>query len=192
MRAEEEKGRGRQKHHLCSPAGLCSGQGSDMQVHSPSESVQTQQGSFRIFANTKVPLELYKHNRVPSESVHIQQFLQNLHNYDIVPSESVEIGYWFSAKYAIWDFFLQNTVCVHACMCVFEWERARASKCMHVCARSVCLEFVACQSARSPHCLGSKPSSRLSSIDRPFHKPRQTISVNRLCLSLCVYMYVRE
>ena len=29
----------------------------------------------------------------------------------------------------------------------------------------------------SPLCLSSKPSSRLSSLDQPFYKPRQTIPV---------------
>ena len=44
----------------------------------------------------------------------------------------------------------------------------------------------------SPPCLGSKPSTRLSSLDWPFHKPRQTIPVttNYAYLYRYIYRYV--
>jgi len=52
--------------------------------------------------------------------------------------------------------------------------------------RPISLEFALCQSAKSPQCLSSKPSSRFSSLDKPFHKPRQTIPVT----TDYVYVYV--
>ena len=49
-------------------------------------------------------------------------------------------------------------------------------------------------SAKSPNCLSSKRSSRLSSVDRPFHKPRLTIPVVKdyvgVCMCICVYVCV--
>ena len=64
---------------------------------------------------------------------------------------------------------------------------------------SVCLESAACQSAKYSLSVSSKPSPRLSSLNRSFHKPRQTILVTidylyacvyiRMSLSLSVYIY---
>ena len=42
----------------------------------------------------------------------------------------------------------------------------------------------------SPPCLGSKPSTRLSSLDRPFHKPRQTIPVTTDYAYLYTHIYI--
>ena len=50
------------------------------------------------------------------------------------------------------------------------------------------LVFTSCEIA--PLCAGSKPSSRLSSSNRPFHRPSQTIpmTINRLCVCQRVYV----
>ena len=49
--------------------------------------------------------------------------------------------------------------------------------------------IAACRSARSPRSFMSlKPSSEIASLDRPFHRPRQTIPVTIECLS--VYMHI--
>ena len=62
---------------------------------------------------------------------------------------------------------------------------ALAPSYLHACHALV---FTSCEIA--PLCAGSKPSSRLSSLKRPFHRPSQTIpvTVNRLCGCQHVYL----
>ena len=59
---------------------------------------------------------------------------------------------------------------------------------------SLHLEFAACQSANCPHnaCTLSKPSIRLSTLDRPLQKPRQTITVTMDCVKLCISTYIHN
>ena len=86
-----------------------------------------------------------------------------------------------------------TSVCIAATLTVFSrcWSLAssliqfRCSTCLEFAAKPVCNV--------SPLCLGSKPSSRLSSyLDGLFHKPRQTIPVAIDCVyvnvSVCVWM----